>query len=366
MKRKTMALLMAVLLLFTALPLSAAQGQVRFFVDGEEFCSLSSENLVLPEGPTLKDGRSFVGWKTTKEGQTLLLPAGASVSATSADTFEAVLLSAQTYEKVAVRAEGETVGIRFVSHISKQEYDLLCGLLGQEKVSFGTVIATESYAMKAGNKLDMTALENEGYSYIDIPASKFYKIAPEYNEWAGTVEKLKVENTSQRYAGIGYIKLTYSNGEEGIVYLKAPKTYANGKTNYRNYVTESAFTALLDAYNDRDISYEYMIRENSMLTYSPYTQQSLTAIKTYLDGTVSVKITSNGKYYVEERGLYKSPYKVAFNMSNDIITVTAKDEGELDGLFAIVLSGSYFDLQYIRSRTETACEFRTSAQSPDY
>ncbi|MBQ8907835.1 MAG: hypothetical protein IJY71_04540 [Clostridia bacterium] len=369
MKKRWLALLLAAVLCISVLAVSAEGEAVVFRLNGEEYAKVGVGEITLPASPALEGGEVFIGWKTDVGGEVRLFPAGAVFFATGETTFDAVTVTASTAEAASVYAVGENVGLRFTSQIDKADYNGLLSLLGKDGFTLGTLIATTDYTAKIGGRLTAALLAAKGYEYLEIETSKIYKTTASYEEWAGSVVNLKAENLSRRYAAIGYLDIRYANGEEGRVYLKAAYINSQGNNAYREFSSVQAYDAFLNAYDDRNAGYQNIVKEGDIITYSPYTEAQLQKIKAYLDGAVSIKINGAGKYAVEEKGYYSSPYQVSYDASlnKDKVTITAKDGGALTGrLVAIVFAGSHLSFASLEKTDDTAWRFKTTAQTPDY
>ena len=369
MKKKWISLLLVAVLCLMLLPASAGGDWVAFRVNGETVSVLTAGEITLPEAPALAKDTVFIGWSFSKDGETVLLPAGATCTVEGETYIDAVTVCSYTLGAASVYASGEEVGLRFSSQINKADYAVLLALLGEDGFTLGTLIATKDLTAKIGGRLTAELLDAKGYAYIEVETNKVYKTTAAYEEWAGSVASLKMENMSRTYAAIGYIVVRYHNGEEARVYLKAAEANKNGETAYRQFASAEVYTAFLNAYDDRNAGYKNVVWEGDIITYSPYTQAQLQKIRQYLDAAVCIRVPTSGNLYVEQKGYYESPYQISYdgNKNKGKVTITAKDGSTLEGrLVAIACAGSYRSLADLTKTSNFEWSFDPRVQTPDF
>ncbi len=306
-KRKiaTLSLLLAFVLCLGAIPVGAAGATATFVVDGLTVgtAPVSGGSVTLAETPGIAKG--FVGWTATVNDETVFLPAGAVCTGISGDvTFTAVTVSFVTDEGCSVRLRDEQVALRFTSTIAREDYNRLVSLTGgAENVSFGTYIVPTRYVSSAQGRFTIENLASKGYTkYVDVPAGAFYAVTDTTATIAGSVGNIRKDNYTMEYSGVGYMKLTYTNGATGTVYAEF-----NQIKNSRNILK-----TVLAAYNDRDVSYDNLVIEGNHSTHSPYTNTELALCRAFLDKVVMVKHNEKYEYFVFPAGYYKSPWQISY------------------------------------------------------
>ncbi len=369
MKKKWLALLLVLVLCLSALPASAGGDWVAFRHDGQTVGVASAGEITLPEPPALERDTVFIGWQLIQNGEAILLPAGATCTVAGETYIDAVTVRAYTNGAASVYAVGEDVGLRFTSQIDKADYARLISLFGEGGVTFGTLIATKDYTAKIGGRLTAELLSQKGYDYIEVETDKIYKTTAAYEEWAGSVSGIKGENMSRTYTAVGYLVLRYQNGEEARIYLSAAVIDKSGETSYRQFASAEVYTLFLNAYDDRNAGYQNVVWEGDIITYSPYTEAQLALIKRCLDAAVSIRVSSSGTLYVEEKGYYESPYQISYdaNQNKDNVIITAKDGGALKGrLLAVMRAGSFVSFANVQQESATSWRVVSPLHSPDF
>lgn len=369
MKKRWLAFLLFLVLCFAAVPVLAEGDSVAFCLDGEIISTAQAGEITLPEAPALERGRVFIGWRLIQNGEEVILPAGATCTVAGDALVDALTVRAHTNGAASVYAVGESIGLRFTSQMDKADYTKLLSLFGEDGFTFGTLIATKDYTAKIGGRLTAELLSQKGYDYIEIETDKIYKKTASYEEWAGSVSGLKAENMSRTYTAIGYLTLRYANGQEARVYLDAAVIDKSGNTVYRQFASAETYTVLLNAYDDRNAGYKNVVWENGLVTYSPYTEGQLAAIKRCLDSALSIRVSAQGTLYVEEKGYYKSPYQINYdaNQNKDNVFISAKDGGALSGrLVAVMRAGSFVSFSGIEKSNDLSWRIPSPLHSPDF
>ncbi len=199
---------------------------------GTDFCEAGTV-ITLPECEFYEEGYQFAGWATPEGG---LLPAGAEYTVGEERImFTTVWVAIETLEGASVRMIDPT-GLRFTTDIEADSFANL-GYVA-DSVTFGTIIAPADYIT---DEFTMEAFDNEGKAYLNIVNEAFSETNDVYCEFKSVISNIKNANYTRAFAGRGYIRFTYSDGTEGILY-SAFDTSANCRS-----VAEVAHSALLDA-----------------------------------------------------------------------------------------------------------------------
>ncbi len=338
-------LFLACIFLFLSVPVNAASATATFTVGDAVYGTQTAVdgNVTLPSAPSGVEG-IFVGWHADMGGDKLY-PAGASVPLSADTVFDAVLISYATCVGASVRVTSNDVALRFTSAIAKSDYAMLVDILGEDAITFGTYITAKDYLYKTAHVFTIEALAAAGFDkYLDVVAGAFYKEDANNYYIAGSVAHILPENYSRAYSGIGYMKVTYSDGSVGTVY--SDFHYIDNSRNI--------YKVVFSAYEDRAPEYPFIIPvgvhgNTYSLTHSPYTVQQLDAMKKYLDSVVSVDYTadSNGDYvYFGVAGQYYStPWRVAYEIvdrdnAEALVTITPPAGGSIEKLYAIHFGGT--------------------------
>lgn len=338
------SLLLAFILCLGAVPVGAVEATATFVVDGLTVgtAPVSGGRVTLAPVPSIAKG--FVGWTATVNGETVLLPAGAVCTGVSEDvTFTAVTVSFVTDEGCSVRFLEGQVALRFTSTIALADYQRLVALTGSaENVSFGTYIVPEKYISTTQGRFTLEHLASKGFTkYVDVPAGSFYATTDTTATIAGSVGNILKNNYTLSYSGIGYMKLTYTNGTTSTVYAEF-----NQIKNSRNVLK-----TVLAAYNERDVKYDNLVIEGEHSTHSPYTNTELALCRDFLDKVVMVKHNEKYEYFAYPGGYYKSPWKITYT-SDDYgrSTISATPPA---GQTADMAMGVYLDgLRIVKYRIE--------------
>ncbi|MBE6655876.1 MAG: hypothetical protein E7609_03260 [Ruminococcaceae bacterium] len=309
MKKRSFFLWMLVLsLILCAFPVTADDGvgTASFMVDGRKVSTapITNGSVTLVNAPGTVAG--FCGWQGVVNGENVFLPAGAVCTGVTGDvTFHAVSASFVTDTGCSVRLRDNQVSLRFTSTINTADYEALAAILGgKDKISFGTYIVPARYVTDAMGEFTLEALAAKGRTqYIDVPATAFYKTTETTSTIAGSVGNILKGNYTLEYSGVGYMKLTYTDGSVGTVYA------AFNQTNN----SRSILLTILDAYNDRDESYDNLVLESIGSTHSPYTNTQLSLMRDFLDQVVLVGHDSKYNYFVLPTAYYTSPWKITFS-----------------------------------------------------
>ena len=303
-----LALLLALVTVLMAYPVLADDGvdKATFVVDGRTVATATIEDGSVTMAKTPGIAVGFCGWTATVDDKVIFLPAGATCQGLTGDvTFTAVTVSFMTDPSCSVRLKDDDVALRFTSTIVTEDYERLVEVAGgSDNVAFGTYIVPARYVTDAGNKFTLEALAKVGRKkYIDVPAGAFFKTTETTSTIAGSVGRIKPGNYTLEYTGIGYMKITYTNGDVGTVYA----LYNQMKNSF------SILRIVLDAYNDRDESYGNLVVEELGSTHSPYTFTELGIMKKFLDRVVLVGHDADYNYFAYKTPYYKTPWTITFS-----------------------------------------------------
>ncbi len=309
MKKRSLLLFLLVLsLCLCAFPAAADDGVqiASFMVDDRRVSTalITNGSVTLVNAPGTVAG--FCGWQGVVNGETVFLPAGAVCTGITGDvTFHAVSASFVTNTGCSVRLRDNQVALRFTSTIKTADYEALAAILGgKDKIAFGTYIVPARYVTDASGVFTLEALAAKGRTqYIDVRAGGFYDTTETTSTIAGSVGNILKGNYTMEYTGIGYMKLTYTDGTVGTVYAAY-----NQSDNSR-----SILTTVLDAYNDRNESYDNLVVESIGSTHSPYTNTQLALMRDFLDKVVLVGHDAKYNYFSLPTRYYKSPWKITFS-----------------------------------------------------
>lgn len=177
------------------------------------------------------------------------------------------------------------------------------------------------------------------------------------------------ENYSRAYAGIGYLKLTYSDGSQGTIY--SDFHYADNSRNI--------YDVIFSAYEDRAPGYDYIVPIGThgstySASHSPYTVSQLDVMKTFLDSVAAVKLTTDKDglliYSARTGAYYASPWRVVYEINeyeDAIITVTPPEGVPLSSLKSLFFGGSRmsFDADCV-TVTDTTVVIEHSSFSKPY
>lgn len=348
MKKRNIAvlsLLLAFVMCLGAIPVGAAEATATFVVDGLTVATapVSGGRVTLASTPSIAKG--FVGWTATVNGETVLLPAGAVCTGVTENvTFTAVTVSFVTDEGCSVRLRDEQVALRFTSTIARADYDRLVTLAGGAgNIAFGTYIVPAKYVSSAQGRFTIENLASKGYTkYVDVPAGAFYAITDTTATIAGSVGNIRKDNYTMEYSGVGYMKVTYTNGTTSTIYAEF-----NQIKNSRNILK-----TVLAAYNDRDVEYDNLVIEGNDSTHSPYTNTELALCRAFLDKVVMVKHNEKYEYFAFPAGYYKSPWKITYTSDQyGRSTISATPPA---GQTADMAMGVYLDgLRIVKYRIES-------------
>lgn len=354
--------LLSLLLVLGSLPLVADNASVDAIQ-----VTLPQGSTVLPQAPDLIGDRVFCGWRVGD----LLLPAGASYTATDEIVITSVSVKMATGANASVRLQDGDVGLRFTSFIAYQDHAALVRLVGAEHVQYGTYITTDT-CLKKASAFTAEAMDAAGCPYLDVSAPNFYQTKDTDLIWAGSVAHILPGNYTRNYAARGYMILTYSDGSTARVLCP----FSMGKQ------VQNIYSTVFAAYEDRQFLYPHLvIDEKGHSSHSNYTLAELGQMADFLDKAVSVKFRNKTAaekkidpsdclhYYAQCGSYYKSPWLVAYQQDKNsqlvTITVTAPEGHSLSEVKGVAIGGSYKSYAEI-TQTEDTFVFTFEEYSPVY
>lgn len=308
MKKRFLLFVLILSLCICVFPVSADDGvDSAAFMVGDRMVSSATVrdgSVTLAKAPATVAG--FCGWQGEVNGEKVFLPAGAVCTGIVGDvTFHAVSADFVTDTGCSVRLRDNQVGLRFTSTVNLADYEaLVLAAGGSDRVQFGTYIVPARYITETKGIFTLEALAKAGREqYIDVPAGAFYKKTETTATVAGSVGNILKGNYTMEYTGVGYMKITYTDGSVGTVYA------AYNQTNN----SRSILRTILAAYNDRDESYGNLVVENIGSTHSPYTNTELSLMRDFLDQVVLVGHDAQYRYFVLPTEYYVSPWKITYS-----------------------------------------------------
>lgn len=347
------SLFLALVLCLLAIPVAADDGvdTATFTAAGAVYhtAEIKDGSVTLAPAPAVVAG--FVGWKAVLADKTIFLPAGSECTGLSGDViFEPVTVAFSTDEGCSVRLREDQVALRFTSSISVADYENLVTLLGgRSSIVLGTYIVPKDYVVDAGGRFTLEALASVGHvKHVDVPATGFYEVNSTTATIAGSVTNIRRGNYTLEYTGIGYMKITFSDG--------AVKTFYADYNYSKN--SASILRTVLAAYNDRDESYSNLIIEETGSTHSPYTNTQIALCRAFLDRVVMVGMDGQYNYFSYRAGYYTSPWHIEFardKYERNIIYATPPAGFTADSAMGVFLDGVVISLNWTRVENGKLC-----------
>ena len=173
--------------------------------------------------PLTADGKRLAYAKVSANGKTGYRSAD-TIRVFSDTAVETVTLSLETLCGASVRVAKES-GIRFVTQVSRADFDALKQDPNILRIRIGTLIApTEQVGVASfrftKEEMNTTRLATERLAvpYVDVPGTvgTWYEQDDTNYRFAGSLVRLK--DYSREFSGIGYIELTMNDGSVRTVY----------------------------------------------------------------------------------------------------------------------------------------------------
>ncbi|MBQ3483161.1 MAG: chitobiase/beta-hexosaminidase C-terminal domain-containing protein [Clostridia bacterium] len=247
--------------------------------------------IVLPAAPA--GNGSFVGWKDASGN---LWAAGASYNVTAELTFTPMFVSFTTTKGASVRTNADSTGIRFLSALEKEDYDMLMTLV--TSVKYGTFIAPQSYVDEAG-AFDVTLFRK----HLDVKATGWYDTTETDYVIAGSVANIKTQNYLLDYAACAYLTITYADGTEALI-------YAQREENRGYKVYDTAYNAFNDRTLVADDKHDFQIESANGTTFSPYSGDELATIRNFMDPVLNIGIRDGKIVSFADTEYYTSPLNI--------------------------------------------------------
>ena len=137
-------------------------------------------------------------------------------------------------------------GLRFLTYISKGDYEILATGEYVKKIDIGTLISPLDIVDTAAT---FTKEGMVGKKYLDVRATvgKWYASDDDGYTFAGSVSDIQEGNWNRTFVGVGYITLTFTNGQSSTIYAT---------TNKDALVADTVASAAVRALDDEGLTEE--------------------------------------------------------------------------------------------------------------
>ncbi len=295
---------------FLAFASIAGAADVTYSVNGAEtVISYPEESVTLAgasEIPALAELDGFIGWTDGEE----LYQAGAVYSLSEAKTLTAVKLGFYTKNGASIRMTDPT-GIRFTSVVNRADYDAIEALIGEDRISLGTLIVPTDYigeeapTLETPKVLVIPNINAEGaISWRTITETEY--------SYGGSIVNILNNNYFRPFSGVGYFTVTYADSSTATVY---------GSYNKDEH-SRSVYEVSIGAYDDDTKDYSD-------------TQRSV--LKGFIDGVIRI----NGVYETDEYG----------NVTKNEFTVIAPDSTKYEVTYTVSYSPSLVTINAVTGET---------------
>jgi len=246
-------------------------GNVLSFADTSEAGSVSIPQYAVTDS-TLG---VLIGWMDANNGNGSFFPVDGEITYEAGDTavYEPVLLRMSSTGQPSVRFTQGSTGMRFTTEIPLADWLKIADFAER-----GTLIVPESYVDRIGGTLTHAALDAANAQRLDVKASDWYIEDEMLGTFAGSIANIKVQNHARNFIGLGYVKITYSNGRTAYFYA------ANSETAICS-VYAIAYDALHDRSDVQEGKYEVEMPDGS---YSPYNAYQIEILKGFLAPVVAL------------------------------------------------------------------------------
>lgn len=263
----------------------STEGQGIQFVVGEELIDArgtvtSGCTMIAPEATDAVCADNMFGWYgIVTNGDTteaMLIKVGEAVNFEQGDiaVFEPLTLDIRQVSDPSLRIKnGEIAGLRFVSGVSKAEYQNLLSTLANAEISFGTVIATPNGLKDIPFAMALNAAGDPVW----------YQETEEFGYITGTAWDSDIAIHSAGIVAAGYAKLTL-DGEDYYAYAKNNNKKATS-------IYELAIEALNKVSTVQDADHKLQISKN---LYSPYSVSERKVLRSFVDDVVSLQTSQGG------------------------------------------------------------------------
>lgn len=131
---------------------------------------------------------------------------GEKITVNSDITVTSIKLNVAMQKGASVRLATPT-GLRFQTVITSGNDIAVSDILNKDFVTTGTLITTFDLFSKNGNVLD----KKSKYTKLDIANSGWYN--DEVGKFCGSIINIKTDNYEKKFIGVGYVTITYNNGD---------------------------------------------------------------------------------------------------------------------------------------------------------
>ena len=114
-----------------------------------------------------------------------------------------------------VRFAEDGAGLRFSTEVEAVGWQALMDM-GVE-VTRGTLIVPYTYVTDMGGVLTHKSLIDAEKQYLDVPTDGWFAEGEVPHVFTGAVSGIRFENYTRNYSAVGYLKITYTNGETAYV-----------------------------------------------------------------------------------------------------------------------------------------------------
>lgn len=174
------------------------------------------DSFTLPAVPTTEVANQyFAGWRvSTESGGESLLPSAADVTVTENITVEPVYISLKMRTGAAVKLSLPTA-LRFGASVNYSQYQELCRLVGEGKISLGMIICAVPPSGLATLHPDSLNLSSIPYQTVSA-ALATADTDGGFRQFTADTAPIS-DSFDQSYAATAYIRITYANGKTAYV-----------------------------------------------------------------------------------------------------------------------------------------------------
>ena len=156
------------------------------------------------EGSTYTFGDNAQGYYDTTNS--VAYASGETITVNSNITVTSINLNVAMQKGASVRLATPT-GLRFQTVITSGNDIAVSDILNKDFVTTGTLITTFDLFSANGSVLD----KESKYTTLDIANSGWYN--DEVGKFCGSIIKIKKDNYEKKFIGVGYVTITYNNGD---------------------------------------------------------------------------------------------------------------------------------------------------------
>ncbi|WP_347994504.1 hypothetical protein [uncultured Eubacterium sp.] len=156
------------------------------------------------EGNTYTFGDNAQGYYDTTNS--VAYASGETITVNSNITVTSINLNVAMQKGASVRLATPT-GLRFQTVITSGNDIAVSDILNKDFVTTGTLITTFDLFSANGSVLD----KDSKYTTLDIANSGWYN--DEVGKFCGSIIKIKKDNYEKKFIGVGYVTITYNNGD---------------------------------------------------------------------------------------------------------------------------------------------------------